>query len=221
MRIRFLWAAALLLGLAVPGAASAATGGFTTGNVNMRAGPGTGYPVITTVPYGSSVAIYGCTAGYEWCDTNWAGYRGWVSGGYLEFVYQNRRVLVPNYGITYGIPIITFSIGDYWGRYYQAYPWWNDWHRWAPPPRGPIVGPGPGPLGDRALDVVLGHRGVLRLLDRKRQGGVAVGVAAALLGRDRDRPGELREELAAAGVDDRLLVLDPCPLGMTGHDRRC
>ncbi|WP_161142561.1 SH3 domain-containing protein [Propylenella binzhouense] len=145
MRIRFLWAAALLLGLAVPGAASAATGGFTTGNVNMRAGPGTEYPVITTVPYGSSVAIYGCTAGYEWCDTNWAGYRGWVSGGYLEFVYQNRRVLVPNYGITYGIPIITFSIGDYWGRYYQAYPWWNDWHRWAPPPRGPIVGPGPGP----------------------------------------------------------------------------
>ena len=35
---------------------------------------------------------------------------------------------------------------------------------------------------------------------------------------DRDRARELREELAAAGVDDRLLVLDPRPFGVPGHD---
>ncbi|MGQ7792610.1 SH3 domain-containing protein [Faunimonas sp. B44] len=154
MRKRIILAAAVLLGLALPGAAAAATGGYTTGNVNMRAGPGTQYPPVTVVPRGSSVTIHGCTSGYSWCDTQWAGYRGWVSGSYLEFVYQQRRVLVPNYGPAIGLPIIAFSIGDYWGRYYRHYPWWNDWGRWAPPPprriappppRGPIVGPGPGP----------------------------------------------------------------------------
>ena len=49
---------------------------------------------------------------------------------------------------------------------------------------------------------------------------VALGVAAALLGGDRDRARELGEELAAARVDDRLLVLDPRPLRMPGHGSR-
>src|SRR3954471_14220161 len=74
-----------------------------------------------------------------------------------------------------------------------------------------------GALGDRALDVVLGHRGVLGLLDRQAERGVALGVAAALLRRDGDRARELREQLSAAGVDDRLLVLDPRPFRVTGH----
>ena len=41
---------------------------------------------------------------------------------------------------------------------------------------------------------------------------VAVGVSAALPGRDRDRARELGEVLAATGVDDRLLVLDRMPI---------
>ena len=45
-----------LIGAAVlPGAANAADNGFTTGNVNMRGGPNTYYPIITTVPYGAPV----------------------------------------------------------------------------------------------------------------------------------------------------------------------
>src|SRR4051812_13879340 len=74
-----------------------------------------------------------------------------------------------------------------------------------------------GALRDRALDVVLGHGGVLGLLDGERERRVAVDVAAALLRGDRDRARQLREQLAAAGVDDRLLVLDPRPFRGTGH----
>ena len=77
-----------------------------------------------------------------------------------------------------------------------------------------------GALGDRALDVVLGHRRVLGLLHGQRERGVALDVAAALLRRHRDGARELGEQLAAACVDDRLLVLDPRPLGMTGHGGR-
>ena len=82
------------------------------------------------------------------------------------------------------------------------------------------VGALAGALRDRALDVVLGHRGVLGLLHGQRERGIALDVAAALLRRHRDGARELGEELAAAGVDDRLLVLDPRPFGMTGHGRR-
>ena len=73
------------------------------------------------------------------------------------------------------------------------------------------------PLRDRPLDVVLGHRGVSRLLNGERQRGVAVGVASAFAGGDRDRAGQLGELLAAAGVDHRLFVLDRVPLRMSGH----
>src|SRR4051794_1837195 len=75
-------------------------------------------------------------------------------------------------------------------------------------------------LGDRALDVVLGHRGVAGLLDGEREPGVALDVSPALLRGHGDRAGELREELAAARVDDRLLVLDPRPFRVTGHGVR-
>ena len=76
------------------------------------------------------------------------------------------------------------------------------------------------PLRDRPLDVVLRHRGVSRLLNGERQRGVAVGVASAFAGGDRDRTGQLGELLAAAGVDHRLLVLDRVPLRMSGHRSR-
>ena len=72
-------------------------------------------------------------------------------------------------------------------------------------------------LGDRALDVVLGHRGVARLLDRVGQRRVGIGVAAAVARGDRDRARELGELLTAARVHDRLLVLDRGPLRVSGH----
>src|SRR6185312_5743022 len=71
--------------------------------------------------------------------------------------------------------------------------------------------------GDRALDVVLRHGVRPRLRDRRRQGGVRLGIRPALLGRDDDRARELREQLAATLVLGALLVLDRRPLGVTAH----
>ena len=60
MRHRSLFAlSAFLFVLLTPGLASAAAAGYTTGNVNMRAGPGTANPVITTIPAGAPVQIIG------------------------------------------------------------------------------------------------------------------------------------------------------------------
>src|SRR5450755_4078600 len=72
-----------------------------------------------------------------------------------------------------------------------------------------------GSHGDRPLDVVFGHGGVPCLLDRQGEGGIALDVASALPGGDRDGSRQLREVLAATLVDDRLLVLDRSPFGMS------
>lgn len=52
--------------------ATAATVAVATGNVNLRAGPSTAYPVVTVVPAGSRIVTHGCVAGYSWCDIAYA-----------------------------------------------------------------------------------------------------------------------------------------------------
>lgn len=137
-----------VLFLLVPLFAHAADG-FATANVNLRAGPDSGYPLISTIPAGTQLAIQGCTEGWEWCDVIAFGNRGWVAGNYLQYNYQNQRVLVPAYGAQIGIPIVSFVIGSYWGSYYQNRPFYRDHSRWysrpmprRPPPR-PIQRPRP------------------------------------------------------------------------------
>ena len=128
-----------------------AADGFVTANVNLRAGPDSDYPLISTIPVGTQLAIQGCTDGWEWCDVIAFGNRGWVAGNYLQYNYQNRRVLVPAYGAQIGIPIVSFVIGSYWGSYYQNRPFYRDRSRWynrpirhRPPPR-PLHRPPPRP----------------------------------------------------------------------------
>jgi hypothetical protein len=71
---------------------------------------------------------------------------------------------------------------------------------------------------DGALDVVGGHVDLTGLLHGQAQPEVADGVGTALARRHRQLAGHLGEDLAALGVDDRLLVLDPRPLAVTGHE---
>jgi uncharacterized protein YraI len=133
MQLRHLMIA--VAALAVTGGASStalARAGFATADVNMRAGPSTGFPVVTTIPDGAGVNIHGCVADYGWCDVGWGGARGWVSGAYLQFIYNDRRVLVPYYGPRIGLPIIAFSVDTYWRHHYRHRPWYHRrayWHR--------------------------------------------------------------------------------------------
>ena len=81
---------------ALAGAAQAATPSYTTANVNLRAGPGTSYPVLLTVPNGSPITTYGCLDGYNWCDVSWGAERGWMSSSYIQVNYQGQpRILTP------------------------------------------------------------------------------------------------------------------------------
>jgi uncharacterized protein YraI len=120
---------AVLLFVGLASNSAVAANGFTTADVNMRAGPGAQYPIITTVPAGAGVTIYGCVRGWRWCDTNWRGIRGWVSARFLEAAYRGDRVLLPAYGVVIGVPIIAFGL-DYWDDHYRDRPWYRERHRW-------------------------------------------------------------------------------------------
>jgi len=147
MKFRTLLAAAAFMGMAT--SAALAQNAYTTANVNMRAGPSTEYPKVATLPNGAAVDVHGCLENWNWCDTSWRGIRGWVSGRYLQMLYNNRRVYLPEYAPRIGIPIITFSFGNYWDRWYRDRPWYRERDRWRDfrpfPPRPGAGNPPPPP----------------------------------------------------------------------------
>lgn len=136
--------------LAFPAMAQA-TDAYVAGNVNLRAGPDAGYPWIMTIPAGTGIDVQGCTAGWEWCDVIVYGNRGWIAGNYIEYDYRDQPVLLPNYGVQIGIPIISFVIGTYWDNYYRGKPFYRQRDHWyhrpmprrppPPPMRHPYRGP--------------------------------------------------------------------------------
>lgn len=113
MHMKFLALATGVALLAATGAASAAT---VTNDLNLRAGPGTDYPVIDTMPGGSHVSIRNCTG--SWCRVNFRGQSGWASAGYLggsrtTTVYRSA----PAYSYAYAEPSYSYFAPDYgyWG----------------------------------------------------------------------------------------------------------
>ncbi len=118
----FLAASALTAALVLPSVA-AAVPGFTTGNVNVRTGPGTQYQAIATAPAGSGVDILGCMPGRAWCDIVLGNLRGWVSGRYVQEggavvqQYIEPRYVAPRYVAPRYVapgPAFSFSFGNYW-----------------------------------------------------------------------------------------------------------
>jgi uncharacterized protein YraI len=118
--------------------------------VNLRAGPSRDYPLVVRVGPGAPLIVQGCTDGFGWCDVVGPGdVRGWVFAGNIAYPYQNSQVPIITYGAVIGFPIVTFVIGDYWGRYYRGRPFYASMPRWAARPLPPRPGFRPGPPGFR------------------------------------------------------------------------
>jgi uncharacterized protein YraI len=131
--------------LTLPGVAFAQSQAYTNSPVNLYAGPADDYPAVSQLPGGVPVTVMGCVSGYTWCDVALPDLRGWVYAGSLSYPYQGSNVPILDYGTVIGLPIVTFSLGAYWGSYYRGRPWYNEQERWAhhPPPPG-RGGPPPG-----------------------------------------------------------------------------
>ncbi len=132
MKLRGLFIAAAVL--LMPTAALAAPGIVTT-TVSLRAGPGEGFPAVDRIPGGDRVNIHGCLRGTAWCDVSWSDDRGWVSSQYLEYLYRNRYVYLPDYVDEIDVPVVPFVLTSYWSSYYAGRPWyqrrayWNGYWR--------------------------------------------------------------------------------------------
>ena len=144
--------AALLAALAAtPRPASAEMLAYSVpGTTNVRAGPGTQYPVVARVRGGLEIIVFGCLSDREWCDIQVYDVRGWMSARRLQFAYAGNYVPVQDYWGYFGAPIISFNFG-YWDNYYFDRPWYRKWrrhnrpqHQWAEPD---VVQNWPGPQG--------------------------------------------------------------------------
>lgn len=126
-----LLAAAALFGAAFAAGAAQAEPGYTTTDVNLRAGPSIHYPVVITLPFDADLEIFGCLDAFDWCDVEWGRYRGWVAADYLGFYYADQRYDLPTYRARYRVPVIEFNFG-YWDAHYRSYGWYRDFDRYEP-----------------------------------------------------------------------------------------
>ena len=130
MNKKILGAAALLVAAGLPGIASAASTAIATTNVNLRAGPSTGYPAVNVVSAGNSVRVYGCLSNRSWCDVSYGPQRGWMSSNYLAYVQNGRRYTGERVVGYIGAPSIGFSVGSYWDDHYRGRSFYRDRARW-------------------------------------------------------------------------------------------
>ncbi len=128
MLMRVLGAVALLGAIVAP--ASAAGTAVATANVNLRAGPSVGYPAVNVVPYGDDVRVFGCLSSRSWCDVSYGGQRGWMSSNYLARVERGRRYVGAPVVDVIEVPVVSFSVGDYWDRHYRKRSFYRDRARW-------------------------------------------------------------------------------------------
>src|SRR6266567_4911008 len=126
MRFRTALVAALLF---APTAALAAPG-IVTVSTGLRAGPGAGFPLVDRVPEGARVNIHGCLRGNAWCDVSFSDDRGWVSSQYLEYLYRNHYVYLPDYADEVDVPVVPFVLSSYWSSYYEGRPWYRRHAYW-------------------------------------------------------------------------------------------
>jgi len=71
-------------GMLLATAAMADATAVSTGNLNIRGGPGTNYHVQGLIAVGSPVTVFGCLNNTSWCFVNFGGMEGWSSARWLS-----------------------------------------------------------------------------------------------------------------------------------------
>ncbi|MGH6865526.1 MAG: DUF6600 domain-containing protein [Methyloceanibacter sp.] len=123
--------AVAVLGVSFKSAHAQEPNAYPVTDVNLRAGPGTEYPIILTVSYQEPITIVGCLADHTWCDTVYQDQRGWMSAVYLAGLYEGEYYPLRDYAPSMGFEVVTFDVDAYWGEYYSDRPFYQERSRWA------------------------------------------------------------------------------------------
>ena len=140
--------AVIAAGIATPARAQQPNG-FPVTNVNLRAGPGTYYPVLLVVPTGEPIrfsAACRTTLG----ATVFANYRGWMRSIYLSGWYRGDYYLLRDYAPRLGYRSSPSISARYWDSYYRDRPFYGDRGKWG--------GSGDGEAGPTGLRSTAGLR---------------------------------------------------------------
>ena len=148
------WFGAYLLALS---AAAASQNAVTTHSVRVYAGPDDSYPTVARLDADVPVRVMGCLDDWSWCDVAFEDNRGWLYAPDLAYDYEGDSVPLYTYAPSLGIPVVQFTIGEYWDRYYHGRPWYAqrvEWEHRRPAdhrrPPGPPPSAGPPPRSARA-----------------------------------------------------------------------
>ncbi len=150
--------------------AAMAENAVTTEPASVRAGPDDSYPEVAQLDADSPIQVMGCLDDWSWCDVTFEGNRGWMYSPDITYEYEGGYVPFYTYAPSFSIPVVTFTVDSYWGRYYHDRPWFRERDQWAhrevqhrpPPGPRPHSGPPPrevvsrdrphgGPPGDRSI----------------------------------------------------------------------
>jgi uncharacterized protein YraI len=112
-------------------AAMADATAVSTGNLNIRGGPGTNYQVLGVIALGSPVSVQGCVTGTNWCFVNFGGMQGWSNNRWLAtqtgmpaaYAAADLRIVSPGVGTTtYAstAPTYTRTYSSYYGSNYYG-----------------------------------------------------------------------------------------------------
>ncbi|MGN6462000.1 MAG: SH3 domain-containing protein [Pseudolabrys sp.] len=112
MRLRTsgLAGALLLAGASVIGA-NAADAATVRAELNLRAGPGTGYGVVAVMPAGAEVDVRGCSG--AWCRVAWGSAEGYANADYLVDELDEADAPPPaESGSLFNFGVSTWSFGS-------------------------------------------------------------------------------------------------------------
>jgi uncharacterized protein YraI len=117
-------------GALVAATSAQAAPGFTTNAIDLRSGPGEGYPTLGVIENNSAVEVNGCLASWSWCDVSIGDDRGWVQGAALALEVQNNRTALVQAAPQANVGVVTFSFDDYWDKNYKTRTFYKERPRW-------------------------------------------------------------------------------------------
>lgn len=124
---------------------AAAENAVTNDTATVRAGPDDSYPEVAQLDAGSPVQVMGCLDDWSWCDVGFGEYRGWLYSPDITYEYRGGYVPFYSYAPAFGVPVVTFSLDDYWGRHYHDRPWYGERDEWLHRQIHHRLPPGPAP----------------------------------------------------------------------------
>ena len=95
-----------------PSSATSNVTGRTTAGLRLRAGPGTAYPTLASIPNNEGVVLTGRTFSGNWYQINYEGILGWSAANFVQIIGLPGIEALPIDGVIADAPPSSGDVGD-------------------------------------------------------------------------------------------------------------